>query len=92
MITKSERDWGAFRTPSLVNVAMTPPYMHDGSLPTLEAVVEFYSAGGVPNPSLDAVMIPRAFTEAEQEDLVSFLRSLSSISTDAVACPRLTKD
>jgi cytochrome c peroxidase len=80
-VTRNADHFGAFRTPSLVNVAMTPPYMHDGSLPTLEAVVEFYSIGGVPNPGLDAVMIPRAFTQAEREDLVSFLRSLTSIST-----------
>src|SRR5262249_26438599 len=51
-------EWGAFRTPSLRNSARTPPYMHDGSLVTLEDVVEFYSAGGRPNPNLSPLIRP----------------------------------
>ena len=45
-----ESDVGSFRTPSLRNVAHTAPYMHDGNLSTLEEVIEFYDAGGRPNP------------------------------------------
>ena len=51
--TKVESDQGAFRTPSLRNVALTAPYMHDGSLKTLKEVVDFYEGGGTSNPWLD---------------------------------------
>jgi cytochrome c peroxidase len=78
-VTKSAKDWGAFRTPSLRNVALTAPYMHDGSLATLGAVVEFYSRGGVVNPNLDRVMGPRALSLGEQSDLVAFLYSLTAM-------------
>jgi cytochrome c peroxidase len=51
-VTRIDRDLGAFRTPSLRNVARSAPYMHDGSLATLEEVVEFYDRGGRANPNL----------------------------------------
>jgi cytochrome c peroxidase len=51
-VTRQPRDWGAFMTPSLRNVSMTAPYMHDGSVATLEDVVEFYEKGGVKNPEI----------------------------------------
>jgi cytochrome c peroxidase len=66
-----------FKTPTLREVARTAPYMHDGSLATLEDVVDFYSAGGRPNPHLDREIGPRNFTQAEKQALVAFLRSLS---------------
>lgn len=75
--TKSERDRGAFRTPTLRNVAKTAPYMHDGSLKTLRAVVDFYAGGGNSNPSLDKEMKPLELTGAERDDLVAFLESLT---------------
>ncbi|HEY6656539.1 MAG TPA: hypothetical protein VI038_06890, partial [Methyloceanibacter sp.] len=53
-VTGVQSDLGAFRTPSLRNVAVTAPYMHDGSLATLEDVIDFYDAGGRPNPFLSA--------------------------------------
>jgi cytochrome c peroxidase len=80
-VSRRSADLGAFRTPSLRNVALTPPYMHDGSLTSLEAVVAFYVRGGVPNARIDAIMIPRAISLPESEDLVAFLRALTSIST-----------
>jgi cytochrome c peroxidase len=69
-------DTGAFRTPTLRDVSKHPPYMHDGSLPTLEAVVEHYNGGGVPNPWLDGLITPLALTRDEVGDLVAFLESL----------------
>jgi cytochrome c peroxidase len=69
--------WGAFRTPPLRNVARTPPYMHDGSLPTLEDVVEFYSAGGRPNPNLSPLIRPLLLDDYEKAALVAFLRGLT---------------
>jgi cytochrome c peroxidase len=68
---------GNFKTPTLREVARTAPYMHDGSLATLEAVVDFYADGGRPNAGLDREIAPRHFTPAEKEALIAFLRSLS---------------
>ena len=76
-VTGIEKDIGAFKTPSLRNVADTAPYMHDGSLKTLEEVVDFYDEGGKENPHRDPRMFPRDLTDDEKEALVEFLRSLS---------------
>lgn len=76
-VTGRDIDRGAFRTPSLREVARTAPFMHDGSVPTLEAVIDFYAAGGRPNPRLDAAIRPLDLTTAEKRSLAAFLRSLS---------------
>jgi len=52
-VTGQDADRGKFKTPSLRNVAMTAPYMHDGSIATLADVIEHYAGGGVTNPNLD---------------------------------------
>ena len=67
----------AFKTPTLRGVAERAPYMHDGSLPTLEAVVEHYDRGGNPRPSLSPDIFPLHLAEQEKADLVAFLRALS---------------
>lgn len=66
-----------FKTPILRNVSLTAPYMHDGSLPTLQAVVEFYDRGGAPHEGLDPLIRPLGLTGREIEDLVAFLESLT---------------
>jgi cytochrome c peroxidase len=71
------RDRGAFKTPTLREIARTAPYMHDGSLATLEDVINFYSDGGRPNPYVDPEMRPRDFTTDERRALGAFLRSLT---------------
>lgn len=76
-VTAQEDDKGAFRTPTLREVASTGPYMHDGSLKTLEDVVDFYSDGGKPNPYLDGEMSRLDLTAAEKVDLIAFLHTLS---------------
>jgi cytochrome c peroxidase len=76
-ISGSPRDHGTFKTPTLREVVRTAPYMHDGSIATLEDVIEFYSEGGRSNPSLDSEMHPRHFTADEKRALAAFLRSLS---------------
>lgn len=76
--TRERDDKGRFRTPSLRNVALTAPYMHDGRFATLDDVVEFYVAGGIPNRFLDPLLEPLALTEEERRDLVRFLESLTS--------------
>lgn len=75
-ITKSDEDTGAFKTPTLRNVAQTGPYMHDGSLATLEEVVDYYSNGGGTGRKSNLVM-KLELTVQEKADLVAFLRSLS---------------
>jgi cytochrome c peroxidase len=72
-----DRDRGAFKTPTLREIARTAPYMHDGSLATLEDVINFYSDGGRPNPYVDPEMRPRDFTSDEKRALGAFLRSLT---------------
>jgi cytochrome c peroxidase len=76
-ISGNPPDRGAFKTPTLREVARTPPYMHDGSLATLEDVINFYSDGGRSNPYLDRNIRPRNFTAEEKRALIAFLRSLT---------------
>jgi len=73
----------AFKTPTLRGVAERAPYMHDGSIATLEAVVEHYDRGGVRRPSLSPDMFPLGLGAQEKSDLVSFMRSLSGPATSA---------
>jgi cytochrome c peroxidase len=75
-LTRHQPDWGAFRTPSLRNSAKTPPYMHDGSFATLEEVVEYYSAGGRPNPNLSPLIRPLHLDGYEKSALVAFIRAM----------------
>ncbi len=91
-ITEKPADRWKFRTPSLRNVALTAPYMHDGSLPSLRAVVEFYDRGGEPNEGLSPLIKPLGLTDTEKADLVAFLESLSgdnvaTLVADAFAAP-----
>jgi len=77
IVTKNEADWGAFKTPTLREVALTAPYMHDGSFKTLEEVVDFYDKGGIPNKNLDKSIRKLNLTADEKKDLIAFLRSLN---------------
>ncbi|MCP3099775.1 cytochrome-c peroxidase [Myxococcus sp. K15C18031901] len=77
LVTKQENDVGAFKTPTLRNIGITGPYMHDGSLVTLWDVIDHYNKGGVANPFLDGGMQRLGLTEAEIDDLVSFLFTLT---------------
>lgn len=96
-ITGNPNDMGRFRPPSLRNVALTAPYMHDGSIPTLEAVVRHYAAGGRDisdgpyqgdgrrNPIKSTLVTGFTITDQEVADLVSFLTSLTD--TDFITNP-----
>jgi cytochrome c peroxidase len=68
---------GNFKTATLRDIARTAPYMHDGSVATLEEVVGYYDRGGNRNPHLDAELHPLHLSAEEKADLVLFLRSLS---------------
>ena len=76
-LTNRPEDRGAFKTPTLREVARTSPYMHDGSLRTLDEVIDFYSDGGRRNPAQDPEIRPLRLTAAEKRALVAFLKSLS---------------
>jgi cytochrome c peroxidase len=76
-VTAKDADRGAFRTPSLRNVAETPPYMHNGSLRSLRGVVDFYSEGGSINPYIDPLIKKINLNEKDRDDLVSFLNTLT---------------
>jgi cytochrome c peroxidase len=76
-ITGSEADKGAFKTPTLRNVAHTGPYMHDGELKNLDEVIEWFAAGGRPNPNLSAKIRPLDLTLDEKQDLLEFLHALT---------------
>ncbi len=76
-VTKQEGDRGAFKTPTLRNVAQTAPYMHDGSEATLRDVVEFYNRGGRPNPQLSKEIRPLGLSARDVDDLVAFLEALT---------------
>lgn len=76
-VTNKDSDRGRFKTPSLRNVALTAPYMHDGSLASLEDVVEFYGRGGSKNPHLDESVAPLGLTPEDKKDLVAFLKALT---------------
>jgi cytochrome c peroxidase len=76
-ITEDPEDSWKYKTPSLRNLTVSSPYMHDGSLSTLEAVVAFYNRGGDDNPEKDVLMIPLGMSADEQSALVAFLKSLT---------------
>lgn len=76
-VTKQDADYGSFKVPSLRDVAITGPYMHDGSLKTLEDVVDYYNRGGIPNSHLNPLIKPLCLSEEKKAALVSFLHALS---------------
>jgi cytochrome c peroxidase len=84
-ITEDPADRWRYRTPTLRNVALTAPYMHDGSLATLEDVVRFYNEGGIPNEALDPAIRPLALSPDEIRDLVAFLESLTGRGAEELA-------
>lgn len=88
MVTKNPEDIGAFKTPTLREIARTAPYMHDGRFKTLAEVVEFYNGGGIKNPFLDNTIIPLELTEQEKGDLVAFLRSLNGEGWQQAKAPK----
>ncbi len=78
-VTRREADRRAFRTPSLRNVALTAPYMHDGSFATLEEVIDFYARGGWPgDPRQDPRIRPFGLDAEERSALMAFLEALTS--------------
>lgn len=84
-VTKQDADRWSYRTPSLRNVGITAPYMHDGSLTTLEAVIEHYQQGGIDHPGKSPLLQPLSLTIEEKRNLAAFLRSLTGEHVGALA-------
>lgn len=82
LISKREEERGAFKTPSLRDVARTAPYMHDGSLATLREVLRFYNEGGKARANLDVEMRPLRLSEEELTALEAFLGALNGRIVD----------
>jgi cytochrome c peroxidase len=77
-VTNNPQDTGAFKTPTLRDIAKTAPYFHDGSVATLEEAVDLMLAGGKPNEHLDRKNLEkRTITPAQRSDLLAFLKSLT---------------
>lgn len=91
-ISQNPADRWHYKTPSLRNIALSAPYMHNGSLATLEQVVRFYNQGGIANENLSPLIKPLGLSENEIGDLTAFLQALtgSNVETlveDAFAAP-----
>jgi cytochrome c peroxidase len=79
MVTKNRADIGTFRTPLILNIGITSPYMHDGSVETLWDAIDHYNKGGETNLYLDGGIEPLALEEEEIDQLVAFLFSLTDL-------------
>ncbi len=90
-ITKKDADRGAFKTPTLRNIALTAPYMHDGSEATLLDTIEFYNKGGIKNPQLAPEVVPLNLTQRDKLDLVALLESLTGDVVNADLPDQLPK-
>jgi cytochrome c peroxidase len=91
-VTKEDKDRGAFKTPTVRNVSMTAPYMHDGSQKTLEEVVEWYAKGGHPNQWLDEKIKKLDLTDQDKKDLVAFMKEGLLGELPKVSSERLLPD
>jgi cytochrome c peroxidase len=89
VVSKDGKDTGAFKTPTLRNIALTAPYMHDGSQATLEVVVDFYAKGGHPNDYLHERIKKIDLTDQEKADLVAFMRDGLTGELPDIPKPRL---
>ncbi len=80
-VSEAERDRGAFKTPTLRDIAQSAPYFHDGSVATLEEAVRLMAGGGIANPHLDEKLKDHDLSDAQIGDLVAFLESLDEDCT-----------
>jgi cytochrome c peroxidase len=77
LVTKEEKDKGAFKTPTLRNVAQRDPYMHNGAFHSLEEIIDFYDRGGGEVAGKSPLLQPLALTAQEKLDLLAFLQALT---------------
>jgi len=91
-VTHDAKDWGAFKTSGLRDIATRAPYMHDGSLKNLRQVIEYYDKGGTPNRNLDPDIKRLKLSDREKEDLVEFMRALSGEGWQNIKTPEKTPE
>ncbi|HFD13070.1 MAG TPA: photosynthetic protein synthase I [Crenotrichaceae bacterium] len=89
-VTLDPHDRWKYKTPSLRNIALTGPYMHNGQFETLQQVVAFYNQGGIQNPELDVNIKTLHLTASEQADLVAFLHALTGNNVNRIIADALT--
>lgn len=89
VVSKDAKHLGAFRTPTLRNIAHTAPYMHDGSEKTLADVIDYYDKGGQANPNLHERITKLNLTAEEKKDLVAFLQDALTGKLPKITAPRL---
>jgi cytochrome c peroxidase len=77
LVTKEEKDKGAFKTPTLRNVAQRDPYMHNGAFQSLEEIIDFYNRGGGVVAGKSPLVQPLELTAQEKRDLLAFLQALT---------------
>ena len=77
LVTKEEKDKGAFKTPTLRNVVQREPYMHNGVFHSLEEIIDFYDAGGGAVAGKSPLIQPLGLTAQEKRDLLAFLQALT---------------
>ena len=75
-VTQNPQDRWKYKTPTLRNITLTPPYMHDGSIGDLKNVIEFYDKGGTQNENLDPLIRPLRLSKNEKNNLFEFLKTL----------------
>jgi cytochrome c peroxidase len=90
MVTKAEKDKGAFKTPTLRSIVETAPYMHDGVFRKLEEVIDFLDQGGGANPHLSPLVKPLGLSVEEKADLIAFLKALTGAPL-SISVPKLPK-
>ncbi|MCC2642217.1 MAG: ccA1 [Nitrospira sp.] len=90
IVTRAEKDKGAFKTPTLRSIIETAPYMHDGAFKTLEEVIDFFDQGGGDNPHLSPYMKPLGLMPEEKADLLEFLKALTGAPLK-ITMPKLPK-
>ncbi len=91
-VTEKPEDRWKFRTSSLRNIAVTMPYMHDGGLPSLAEVINFYDSGGPGHPLQDKRIQPLNLSKKERDDLENFLESLTSLNLSCLVAEGRSHD
>jgi len=91
-ITKNPRDMGAFKTPTVRDAALRPPYLHDGSERSLESLIDFYNRGGGKDPNLDPLMVPLGLSQHEKKALVAFIKALNSLNPEVADVKPIAPD
>jgi len=83
---------GAFKTPTVRDAALRPPYLHDGSERSLESLIEFYNRGGGKDPNLDPLMVPLGLSQHEKNALVAFIKALNSLNPEVADVKPIAPD